>query len=59
MNLQDIKIYSFNTAALTISMTNVDDILKMLLLSVSIGYTIQKWYLLNKRRRENEDNEKL
>ena len=59
MNLQDIKIYGFNTAALTISMTNVDDILKMLLLGVSIGYTIQKWYLLNKRSEDNENNKKL
>ena len=33
-----------------ISMTNIDVGLKIILLSITIGYTIQKWYLLNKNK---------
>lgn len=44
----DIKLYSLSFAGFAMSLTNIDVILKILLLAVTIGYTIQKWYLLNK-----------
>jgi len=50
MNLTDFKIYALNGSSLMISFTNADAILKILLLSVSIGYTINKWYLMNKKK---------
>ena len=50
MNLTDFKIYALNGSSLMISFTNIDAILKILLLGVSIGYTIQKWYLMNKKK---------
>ena len=50
MNLTDFKIYALNGSSLMISFTNIDAILKILLLAVSIGYTIQKWYLMNKKK---------
>ena len=43
----NIKILGINSLVLGISMTHIDVILKILLLLVSIGYTIHKWYLMN------------
>jgi hypothetical protein len=50
MNLTDFKIYALNGSSLMISFTNIDAILKILLLGVSIGYTLHKWYLMNKKK---------
>lgn len=47
MNLSDLKIYTLNASALAISMSQIDVILKVILLSVSIGYTAHKWYLMH------------
>ena len=46
MNINDIKILSINSIVLGVSMTQIDVILKILLLLVSIGYTVHKWYLM-------------
>lgn len=48
MTLTDLKIYGLNLGAFAISMTEVELILKITVLVVTIGYTIQKWYLMNK-----------
>lgn len=53
MNHTDIKVLLLNAATFGISMAQVEIALKVLLLMVSIGYTIQRWYLMNK----NKDNE--
>lgn len=53
MNLTDLKIYSLNTVSLMVSMMNVETYLKIVLLLVSIGYTINKWSHL-----KNKDNDK-
>lgn len=50
MNLTDFKIYALNGSSLMISFTNIDAFLKIILLSVSIGYTLQRWYLMNKNK---------
>jgi len=47
MDLTDLKIYGINLTALSVSMTDIDVLLKIILLSVSIGYTVHKWYMLN------------
>ena len=47
MDVTDLKIYTLNATAIGVSMTDIDIVLKIILLAVSIGYTIQKWYLLN------------
>lgn len=46
MNFNDLKILGINSFVLGVSMTQIDVILKILLLLVSIGYTIHKWYLM-------------
>jgi len=52
--MTDLKLYLLNVSTLAISFTQVDMILKILLLLVSIGYTIHKWILL--RKKSNEKN---
>jgi hypothetical protein len=47
-----MKLYVLNTFALMVSMTNIDNILKIILLSVSIGYTINKWIALQKNNKK-------
>ena len=51
MDVQDLKIYLLNSATLVVSFSNVEMILKILLLTVSIGYTSMKWYELYKKKK--------
>jgi len=52
--MSDIKLYTFNTATLGISMTDLDVALKLTLLIISIGYTLQKWYVFNEKRKNDK-----
>ena len=54
MNISDLKIYALNLSTFAISMSKVDMVLKVLLLSISIGYTTHKWWLLNKNKNKNK-----
>lgn len=49
MNEQDVRLVLLNTTVMTISMSQVEVLLKMALLIISIGYTAQRWYLLRKK----------
>jgi len=49
MQMGDLKVYSLNTITLAISFSAVEDTLKIILLLASIGYTLQRWYLLRKK----------
>ena len=55
--MSDIKLFIINGATLVMSFSELDTILKIILLAASVGYTIQRWYLLDKDRRE-KNNEK-
>jgi hypothetical protein len=48
----DYQTLFINAGSFGISMTSIDIGLKILLLSLTIGYTLQKWYLLNKNKKE-------
>lgn len=48
----DYQLLFINASTFTISLTNIDVILKILLIAVTIGYTVQKWYLLNKNNKK-------
>tara|TARA_R110001599_G_scaffold136497_2_gene314925 strand:- start:42 stop:197 length:156 start_codon:yes stop_codon:yes gene_type:complete len=50
--IQDYKILMINAGSFGISMTNIDITLKIILVLVTIGYTVQKWYLLNKNKKK-------
>jgi len=44
MSLSDIKLYAMNGGALGVTtFTQIEDWLKIILLVVTIGYTIAKW----------------
>jgi len=50
-----LKIYSINLSAMTISSLNlIEDSLKILLLVVTIGYTVQKWYQIHKNKNNKQ-----
>jgi hypothetical protein len=51
MDATSLKIYSFNISAMTVSSLNIlEDSLKILLLLVTIGYTITKWLEIRKKK---------
>ena len=56
MNIVDIKMVVINISALAISMSQVDTGLKITLLVISIGYTLNKWYYVIRNRRNNKKN---
>ena len=51
---QDYNTLLINAGSFGISMTDIDVALKIILLSVTIGYTIQKWYLMNKKNNDKK-----
>jgi len=51
MSISDIKMYSMSIGAIGVSMLNqVEDWLKIILLLVTIGYTLSKWIKLKKEK---------
>ena len=51
MDLTTFRIYVLNLSAITISTFDlIEDSLKLLLLVVSIGYTVQKWWQLRNKK---------
>jgi len=55
MLLNDLKIYLLNILSFAISFSDVDMVLKFVLLVVSIGYTIERWIKLRKNVNEGKD----
>ena len=58
MSINDLRLYSLNTLTMAISFSNVESTLKILLLCVSIVYTIMKIIelLKNKKNDNKGDN---
>ena len=54
MNMGDVKLYALNLTAFSVSMTGIEDYLKVLLLLVSIGYTLSKWVGLKKEKEKDK-----
>jgi len=51
MNPNELKLYIINGSTLGITtFTHIEDILKILLLLVTIGYTISKWAKVKKEK---------
>lgn len=48
----DYQTLIINAGSFGISLTNIDIALKIILVSVTIGYTIQKWLILNKNKKK-------
>lgn len=47
----DYKTLLINLGTFIFSMTNIDIVLKITLLVVTIGYTLNKWLILRKRNK--------
>jgi len=52
MNLDDLRLYTFNIITLGVSFTAVENSLKIVLLLATIVYTFQKIYATYKRKNE-------
>ena len=49
MSISDIKLYAMNVGTLSVTtFTRIEDGLKILLLLVTIGYTVSKWKNIKK-----------
>jgi hypothetical protein len=51
MNIEDLKLTFLNTGAFLISFSNIEDVLKILLLTVSIVYTTLKIIEMRKAKK--------
>ncbi|HUV82014.1 MAG TPA: hypothetical protein VMW53_02900 [archaeon] len=49
MDATDLKVLLLNASTMAISFSTLEAALKIALLIASIGYTIQRWYLINKK----------
>jgi hypothetical protein len=54
MTNNDLKIYALNSVAMAVSFSNIEATLKILLLCVSIVYTILKTIELIKKKYDNK-----
>jgi len=50
--ITDLKVYAANATSFTLSLTDIDLYLKIALLSVTLGYTLNKWYILHKKKKD-------
>ena len=57
MNLEDIRLYTLNASAMVVSFTNAERVLKILLLCVSIIYTVLK--IIEMKRKKDEADKEL
>lgn len=48
--MTDMKLFAINGITLAITMTEIEVWLKIILLFVTIGYTVFKWVKLNKKQ---------
>ena len=55
MNHNEIKLWMINMTVITVTFTQIENALKLILLLVSIGYTIDKW--IDRRKNKKEDDE--
>ena len=52
--ITDYKTLLINLGTFLFSMTDIDIVLKIILLVVTIGYTLNKWWLLNKDNKKKK-----
>ena len=53
MNHNELKLWMINMAVITVTFTQIENALKLILLLVSIGYTINKW--IDKRKNKKDE----
>tara|TARA_R110002153_G_scaffold41327_2_gene117808 strand:+ start:4033 stop:4206 length:174 start_codon:yes stop_codon:yes gene_type:complete len=50
--MTDLKLYIINGTSFMVSLMNIDAFLKITLLILTIGYTINKWYIMSKKNKK-------
>ena len=53
MTTEDLKIYALNISTMLVSLSQIETMLKILLLVASIGYTISKWIEIYRKKNDN------
>jgi len=53
MNINDIKLYALNASAMALSFTNIEEVLKIVLLTISIIYTFMKIFEMRKKNEKD------
>ena len=53
MTTEDAKIYAINLGTMLVSLSQIETMLKILLLIASIGYTISKWIEIYRKKDDN------
>lgn len=51
MTTEDAKIYAINLSTMLLSLSQIETMLKIVLLLASIGYTISKWIDIYKNKK--------
>lgn len=59
MSINDLRLYALNSLTMAISFSNVESTLKILLLCVSIVYTIMKTIELIKNKKDGKNNKEF
>lgn len=54
MTYSEMKLWIINTSVITLTFTDLDNFLKLVLLIITIGYSIDKWYMLRKNKKDKE-----
>jgi hypothetical protein len=57
MSIEDIRLYTLNASAMAVSFTNAERTLKILLLCVSIVYTVLK--IIEMKSKKDETDKEL
>jgi hypothetical protein len=57
MSFEDIRLYTLNASAMAVSFTNVEQTLKVVLLCVSIIYTVLK--IIEMKSKKDETDKEL
>ncbi len=57
--ITDYKTLLINLGTFLFSMTNIDIVLKIILLLLTIGYTSHKWYLMTKNNGKKKKQKKV
>lgn len=57
MSHNDLKLYFFNTIAMALSFSNIENFLKIILLIASIFYTILKTVETLRKKNDGENND--
>ena len=57
MSHNDLKLYFFNSITMLLSFSNIENVLKIILLIASIFYTILKTVETLKKKKDGENND--